>query len=371
MCDFPCRIKRSERRNKKVKMTAGVQPMEDVAMVSVIVPVYNKEKYVARTIESIIRQTYEELEILLVDDGSTDQSGKICREYQLKDNRIKYIYQENGGPSKARNHGLQIARGAYIAFIDADDTFETYAIEKMLTMAQDTKAELVVAPQKCISADGTEKINNCLLGLANGIISREVFLKSLAVDNINVFWGSQGNKLYDAAVINNCNLRFDEKYKHAEDFLFNIAYYCQCKEIAFINMVTYDIYDVPQSLSKTLDMEDVLERGKRIWSGLDDFYKRIDRMEYKPYYDAFIYKVFADAIISIEVENGKRKYGKIKKQIEYCMAHEWVLECVLDARAADRKHKLILFLLRNKAYCLTAILYTMKDGIKEAFCRDV
>ena len=93
--------------------------MED--LISVIVPVYNVEKYLNKCIDSIINQTYKNLEIILVDDGSQDSSGKICDEYTKKDNRIKVIHKENGGVSSARNIGLNNATGEWIAFIDADD----------------------------------------------------------------------------------------------------------------------------------------------------------------------------------------------------------------------------------------------------------
>ena len=89
--------------------------------VSIIVPVYNVEKYVERCIESIIKQSYKNLEIILIDDGSKDNSGKICDEYAEKDNRIKVIHKKNGGLSDARNTGLNIADGEYICFIDSDD----------------------------------------------------------------------------------------------------------------------------------------------------------------------------------------------------------------------------------------------------------
>lgn len=90
-------------------------------LISVIVPVYNVEKYIARCLESILRQTYENLEIIVVDDGATDESGKICEQFAAKDNRIKVIHKTNGGLSDARNVGMQYAEGDYITFVDSDD----------------------------------------------------------------------------------------------------------------------------------------------------------------------------------------------------------------------------------------------------------
>lgn len=90
-------------------------------LISIIVPIYNVELYLEKCIESIINQTYKNLEIILVDDGSTDSCGKICDEYAKKDNRIKVIHKINGGLSDARNKGMEIAKGKYIGFVDGDD----------------------------------------------------------------------------------------------------------------------------------------------------------------------------------------------------------------------------------------------------------
>ena len=90
-------------------------------LVSIVVPIYNVEKYLKKCIDSIINQTYKNIEIILVDDGSTDNCGKICDEYTKTDNRIVVIHKKNGGLSDARNAGLDIAKGKYIAFVDSDD----------------------------------------------------------------------------------------------------------------------------------------------------------------------------------------------------------------------------------------------------------
>ena len=100
--------------------------------VSVIVPVYNMEEYLPRCIESILAQTYRDFELILVDDGSSDNSGNMCDEYALKDNRIKSVHKENDGVSSARNCGLQVAEGKYILFIDSDDFVDPSYIGELL-----------------------------------------------------------------------------------------------------------------------------------------------------------------------------------------------------------------------------------------------
>ena len=114
-------------------------------LVSIIVPVYNVEDYLTECIESAIKQTYHNLEIILVDDGSTDTSGKICDMYACKDDRIKVFHKQNGGLSDARNTGIEKATGEYIYFLDSDDMLPTGAIEKMLNACVQEDADMAIA----------------------------------------------------------------------------------------------------------------------------------------------------------------------------------------------------------------------------------
>lgn len=115
--------------------------MED-KLISIIIPVYNVERYLRECIDSIIAQTYKNLEIILVDDGSSDKSGEICDEYSKKDSRIKVIYKKNGGLSDARNVALDIAKGDYIGFIDSDDYIEKDMFQILYNLAEEYNAEI-------------------------------------------------------------------------------------------------------------------------------------------------------------------------------------------------------------------------------------
>lgn len=121
--------------------------------ITVIIPVYNVEKYLVRCLESVIHQTYKNLEIILVDDGSTDTSGMICDRYAVEDARIKVIHQKNGGLSAARNTGIEAATGDYIAFVDSDDFIEITMYEEMEKLAEEHQAELVACRYYCVYKD--------------------------------------------------------------------------------------------------------------------------------------------------------------------------------------------------------------------------
>lgn len=114
-------------------------------LISVIVPIYNVEKYLARCVDSIVNQTYKDFELILVDDGSPDNSGKICDEYAKKDSRIKVVHKKNGGLSDARNAGMAVATGEYISFIDSDDYVSDDFFECLLDVMNKKTAILLSA----------------------------------------------------------------------------------------------------------------------------------------------------------------------------------------------------------------------------------
>lgn len=132
-------------------------------MISVVVPVYNVEAYLEECLDSILVQTYHDIEIILVDDGSSDRSGQICDEYASKDNRIKVIHKENGGLSSARNFGIDNSTGEYIAFVDSDDWIDNYMFESMLHEIEKSQRILVVNCQPIfVYEDGRTELRwNC------------------------------------------------------------------------------------------------------------------------------------------------------------------------------------------------------------------
>ena len=131
--------------------------MEQNPLISVIVPVYNVAAWLPRCVDSVLTQTYQNLEILLIDDGSTDASGEICDAYAEKDPRIRVIHKKNGGLSSARNAGLDVSNGQYIGFVDSDDWIEPEMYEKMLALMECNEAQLVCAGRYDVDGDTGEK----------------------------------------------------------------------------------------------------------------------------------------------------------------------------------------------------------------------
>ena len=130
-------------------------------VISVIVPIYKVEQYLRQCVDSILNQTHSALEVILVDDGSPDGSGKICDEYAARDSRVRVIHKKNGGLSDARNAGIDIARGDYIAFVDSDDWLEPDTYESMLAAMKKYQAKLVCAGR----FDNSDETGACTVGL--------------------------------------------------------------------------------------------------------------------------------------------------------------------------------------------------------------
>ena len=198
-------------------------------IVSIIVPVYNVEKYISRCIDSILAQTFTDWECILVDDGSPDKSGEICDEYASRDSRIQVIHMENRGVSAARNTGLSAAQSEYIYFIDSDDYVEREALELLLSKAKQSVADIMV-----------HGIVNDYIYKHSSTAVRYVSLPEKDYSTILEMadrWGllkGPVNKLFKNSIIKNKALRFDESISYVEDTKFTFEYLVHCHSIAFV-----------------------------------------------------------------------------------------------------------------------------------------
>lgn len=185
--------------------------------ISIIVPVYNTEKYLPGCIESILAQTISNFELLLIDDGSPDNCGKICDEYSMKDSRIRVFHKQNGGVGSARNLGLDNAQGDCIFFIDSDDTIEPDYLEKLKIVGDE---DFVQGARAVLENDYLKQI----------MTHDEIF------KDYNRFWMESRQQwcvlcCLSKKIINQYNLRYDQNLKMGEDGLFNQIYLSKCKKI--------------------------------------------------------------------------------------------------------------------------------------------
>lgn len=221
-------------------------------LLSVIVPIYNVQNYLQRCVDSLVAQTIKDFEIILVDDGSTDESASICDENAKKNKNIRVIHKKNGGLSSARNAGLEIATGKYISFIDSDDYVEPDMMKVLIDRAEKDNSELVECDvtkhvkseikENCLNiVDGTLQINNKNLSEFNKLFGIKISVLS---------W----DKLYRRDIIERYKIRFvDTKKILSEDQLFLVCYCRFVKKISFTNrsLYHYDIKDVSLSRGVT------------------------------------------------------------------------------------------------------------------------
>ena len=202
------------------------------ALISVIIPVYKVEAYLEQCIISVIEQTYQSIEIILVDDGSPDQCGIICDNWAKKDSRIKVIHKKNGGLSDARNYGLNVARGEYIIFIDSDDLVDRTMIEKLFTALKQQEADIVECNYFCFTDNLPKKEKR--ESVSSAVYTAEEALSLLL--NENIFKYTVWNKLYRKGIFD--TLRFEVGKLH-EDVFFTYQAFGISKRIVKIENYLY------------------------------------------------------------------------------------------------------------------------------------
>lgn len=205
-------------------------------LISVIIPVYNGEKHLSACLESVLIQTHENLEIILINDGSNDDSGMICDEYAKKDRRIKVLHQKNTGVSAARNAGLDIASGEYIGFVDSDDTIEPDMFDKLMKAMILYEKQIAVCGHLRFHIDNSvEKRDNKEIPANLSVVET---LQYMIPDRY--FEGFLWNKLFNACLINEGKIiRFDIEIHFCEDLLFVSQCLLKSNGIAYVGEALY------------------------------------------------------------------------------------------------------------------------------------
>ena len=211
-------------------------------LISIIVPIYNKEDYLPQCLDSIINQSYTNFEVLLINDGSTDESGKICVEYAERDIRFRYFEKENGGVSSARNLGLERSEGAYITFIDSDDWVEFNYLEVLYNALRENNADVAISSYKSYYLDGkfylrvysSQEEEFLRIGKRN----RDVFLEEFPkLGKLNHDFHCIASKLFKRELLE--SQKFDESINYGEDLYFFFNLYLKMQSIIYVKEATY------------------------------------------------------------------------------------------------------------------------------------
>lgn len=221
-------------------------------MVSVIVPIYNVEKYLCQCVDSIISQTYQDLEIILVDDGSIDGCGHICDEYKEKDSRIRVIHKTNGGLSDARNAGIEAATGEYYVFVDSDDVIHPQMIEILMTNLCSKDADMAVCGFWDIEEDTQPSFERVENEGQVKVYEKESIMDQLEDQNLItvVAW----NKLYKASLFQ--EIRYPEGHIHEDEFIIHRLLFL-CRKTVYVDLKLYYYRKRNNSIMSHIDQKSI------------------------------------------------------------------------------------------------------------------
>lgn len=329
--------------------------------VSIIVPVYNSEKTLDRCIRSVCTQSYRNLEIVLVNDGSMDKSFEICEKYKQQDERIVVLNKKNRGVSSARNEGLKVATGEFIQFVDADDYIDSNMTEYLLETICKNNADLVICGYNRLDDSNIEKkyFDNfdveSLLDFKDGF--EELYSRAL----FNAPW----NKLYRK---NKITKYFDESLSVGEDLMFNLCYVSNCDKISVVDKTFYN-YDVSRQHSLTGCYEDKLFDTEIM---LHEEVKKFLKNKFGSNEFCKINEVFAKEIYyylkKMVVLSENSRDVKLKK-IQDCFENNVVKDMLSNVNVPDVQIKIVCALMNLRCKKMIYLFFKLKNIIKKSDMR--
>lgn len=283
-------------------------------LISIIIPVYNTEKYLKECVESVLAQTYKKIEIILIDDGSTDNSYNICKKLSVnnKEYSIKIIHIENSGVSKARNIGIKHAKGEYLCFLDSDDYLDDDYLEIMFNTLNKGKVDIVFSNYKIDY--GNKKVIKTQR-LPRGIYENQG-LMNISIDDgtiTGILFGSACTALYKKRIIEEYQIKFPEKIKVNEDGIFNLLILKCCDCIEIVEYAGYNYRQVRKEEKRTFKWNEQFEKAtsyiEKKFGDYDDFNQQLLNRKVS---------VFFWNIVTIEYANDSiEQLSKLLKEYVY------------------------------------------------------
>ena len=204
-------------------------------LISIIIPVYNSEKYIRACLESVLNQDYKNLEIIIINDGSTDRSGNICEDYAQKDRRIQVIHESNEGVSTARNSALSIVKGEFVSFVDADDFVEVDFISELYRAMTEYRADVAICGyEKVEEVKGKYRTGQYVLNISGIISIEDTWFHSIDSNKIGCYLC---NKLFKKELLK--SIRLKPELTIGEDLVFWVEYLKQCNRVAYVCNANY------------------------------------------------------------------------------------------------------------------------------------
>lgn len=305
-------------------------------LISIIIPVFNTEKFLKQCINTVLRQTYDNIEIILIDDASTDNSAKICEEYAKNHEKITYIKnKKNNRVSKTRNIGIEKSRGKYICFIDSDDYISENYIENLYENSEQNTLVICQILKFCKGVIKNEKIEKDAIQIYNN----NEFLKLYKDGLIN----SPCARLYEKDIIICNNIKFDESLSLGEDLLFNFAYLSKISQIKLLSNTYYYYRQEDKNSLSNKYFKDMFNIQKKLYEEFTKFFKENDEEEKS---DELIN--FCTTIVSNEFHNKDKKFIKRYFEARKKLKSNFIKEIINSQQ--KYMNKLEYFCLSNGLY---------------------
>lgn len=342
-------------------------PMDN--KVSIIVPCYKVTAFLPKCVDSLISQTCSNIEIILVDDGSPDDTGKLCDEYAKKDNRIKVIHKQNGGLVSARNAGYEVATGDWLMYVDGDDWLDTDCCEKMITAVAD-KPDVDIVFWKCIQELGNKSIKGkwewpcqdaekLYVGDECHELARNTLVYKSGIATAYC-------KMIRAEYARKFGIKHDDRLRQgAEGLEFSLRAFYYAKKALYVNAYSYHYLFNPNSISKKVDEKNT----KYLLDCLDVIQEDIDKFEQKDKFTKTLYQRVAYIVIAIAMStyfhpsNQDSLWSRISKY-SAVIKHNRLLKdsihkCGTDGM--DKQRKITLFFIRSKMYLMLEMIAWAKQ----------
>lgn len=324
--------------------------------ISIIVPIYNGEKYMRKCIDSILNQTFANIEVILVDDGSSDKSRYIISEYVKQDKRVVAIYQKNSGPSIARNNGIKIARGKYLGFVDSDDYINELMYEKLYRLVNEYRVQMgMCAYKETYLYDNTEKIVNTNLKETKIYNKEEIrkYIISTFANNENFGFYCLWNKIYLREFIIENKILMDEAREHGEDWWFNISLFNLLESYIYTDEALYNYIHVNENSLMSKYRENqfdlFLDGRKKI-----KLVVPAEFINFKEFNNRFIYEFSAYIIRTFKEINDKNKSNRL---IDNVLNNEDVIDACNNHDRLPLHFKVVTFFIKIRAKKLSKLVY--------------
>ncbi|MBP1675648.1 MAG: glycosyl transferase [Bacteroidetes bacterium] len=341
--------------------------------VSIIVPIYNVEKYLDRCMQSLLNQTLKDIEIIMVDDESPDNCPAMCDEYAKQDNRVKVIHKKNGGLGFARNSGLELVTGEYVAFLDSDDFVDVTMYEKLYTFLKKNKldtcfcssnlyysANQIVPVNECKEErifSGRHAINNFMMNMLGA---------DMSITSDDSYMISVWKAIYSTRIINTNSIRFNsEKLIASEDLFFHIDYLSKAVQVGFIPQNLHYYFYNSTSISKTYS-EQKYKRLTAAIHALEGHLKKYLLPQFFNYYYqcqiVHLYKI----ILNYEIEQLRYSYFKLRNKIAKELKTDILRGAITSLPLQDYtfKKKLYLIALKYRIVDLLILIVKLNKRLK-------